>query len=143
MRKLPVVYVERELLKRGCGQSYYTIAYIPSKAYLVTKTESYLENGGVKRSYEVDYIGYDGVNENIEEIGFLVGDGYSAPKMRIYNDYESCKQMTDKLNDELFLRRISALNEDDKLKRAQEYVSVKKLIESLEGRVETLENEAE
>ena len=47
MKKQPVFYVEREILKRGFGQSYYNYAYIASKAYLKTKTENYLDDGRI------------------------------------------------------------------------------------------------
>jgi len=143
MRNLPVVYIERELLIRACGSSHYTVAYIPSKAYLLSKTETYLENGSVKKSYEVDYMGYEGANEYLEEIGFMMGEGYSAPKARVYSDFDTCKEMTQKLNDELFTRRISSLDEADSIRKAREYDAIKNLIVSLEERYLLEDNQNE
>ena len=83
MKKQPVVYVEREVLKRGFGQSRYIYGYIVSKAYLKSKTETYLDDGQVKRNYEVEYIGYEGVNENIEGKNYAIGEGYFVPEFMI------------------------------------------------------------
>ena len=111
MKKQPVVYVEREVLKHGCGQSYYTYGYIVSKAYLKTKTENYLDDGQVKRNYEVEYY---------------------APKTRIYNDFQACQNSTQRMNEALFLRRVSTLDEKATNQARAEYNVVKNLILNLE-----------
>ena len=133
MKKQPVVYVEREILKRGQGQSYFTYGFIVSKAYLKSKTENYLDDGQVKANYEVEYIGYDDVNENIEGGNFAVSVGYFVPKARIYNNYEDCQASTKKLTEMLFARRIATMKEDDKVYAAEDYHVVKNLISTLEN----------
>ena len=132
MKKQPVVYVEREVLKHGCGQSYYTYGYIVSKAYLKTKTENYLDDGQVKINYEVEYIGYDDVNENIEGKNYALANSYYAPKTRIYNDFQACQNSTQRMNESLFLRRVSTLDEKATNQARAEYNVVKNLILNLE-----------
>lgn len=140
MKKQPVVYVEREILKRGHGQSYYTYGYIVSKAYLKSKTENYLDDGQVKSNYEVEYLGYDDVNENIEGGNFAVSVGYFVPKSRVYNNFEDCHASTKRLNETLFSRRIATMKEEDKVYAAEEYHVVKNLISTLENKYLIEEN---
>ena len=143
MKKQPVVYVERELLKRGYGQSYYTYGYVVSKAYLKSRNETYLDDGRVKRNYEVEYIGYNNVNEHFENANYFLAEGYFMPKGRVYRTFEECEKATKQLNENLHLRRISTLDEAGAKRKTEEYNAVKNIIVALQDRYLLEQNQEE
>lgn len=89
MKKQPIVYIQRPLIKRGEGVAYIA-GYVVSKAYLKSKTERYMEDGTIKTNYEVEYIGYDKANEFLAESDFVLANGVWANVTQIYDNALSC-----------------------------------------------------
>ena len=143
MKKQPIVYVPRELYKRGHGQSYYTYGYVVSKAYLKSKTETYLDDGRVNANYEVEYTGYDMADEHLAGSQYMVAQGYYIPKSRVYSNHEDCKKIANAMNESLVSRRISTLDEERKAIATEEYKAVKRLIAELQDAYLFNENQIE
>lgn len=102
MRKYPIVFVEREIMRLNSSGVSFPAGYLVSKAFLKTDTTRWLGNGKCVKEYEVEFLGYKKAIEELNKSGkyyIVVGD--YAKKNKIFDDAYTCKQHTSQRNLEL------------------------------------------
>jgi len=109
MKKLPVVYVYREVFKSRHYYLDFVNGYIVSKAYLKTERKRYLDDGTSVLEYDVEFIANKGKDENLSEE--LKNNGcyvqaLGATRDCVFEDYDSCKEQVDKLNRQILTSKM-------------------------------------
>lgn len=133
MKDLPVVYVARPLLRRGQKSGEITtIGYIASKAYLLNKNISYVENGLIDKEFTVEYIGLEKYNERLlSQYNCLVARGIAKTRV-IFDRFESCKECTSTLNRKLISDLLEKKGVGETIEIANVNASIMRLIGQLE-----------
>ena len=132
-RNQPIVFVPRELMKYNTHRIGFPAGYVVSPAYLKAETIRYLDNGEILTEYEVEYIGYEKANKQLDTLRtYYIVTGDFVKRDVKFDDFDSCKEYTDNLNKNMVKNSLNGVNVQDAIDIATSHSSTLQLIKHLE-----------